>query len=685
MRIIGILTLFALGMLCPLWSQVDYAFNLPDKLEALDILSLEEGFIQVIASDGIYELQNGEFVKEKSFEGFHLTHPHQNYSSQDSLFFYPTTAQGLIAIRKDKKTCTPYNIKTDGLLYKSQSHFILADEQLFKYRDNKWQLLNSAKLHNSYSDITGDENITFISTFGNGIFLENNNDTFTNIKKENGLFDNFVSALYLSKNKILTAHAGAFSETSIATQKTKTFKIPTDEIVIEIEEDNHNTLWFLTPNALTQKTTYGFSSFEFDLLEKEELLSIEIIDNNVWILSTHKLYYISGLGIKKYNFENSLTDKSFYTIRHNPYYTDGKNVFKYDTMTTTWNRDPLKNAPLKALINKDNKNVALVFKNRILELDHDNAKLKRNLLFNSQEEIVNAISRNYLTTDKHIYRLDGNKISLVSNQINDFYNVIEGSKEDYVFAASGIYSLKDSLVKIVSQELSRTNTQEKHNSYLLALDSSHLIIYNTHLGELNKINLGSMHLNDFILTDTEIGVLSNQALIFLDKAELFDGKALVTRTIPLFESCNKAKIKELHDHQLKLTCNDLLIEMDISPNLNFTLPALVPVIKSNETIKFKTNNHWTKKINYTYLIKNDENPKSYWSSDNVLDISDTKVQSIIQAKMKDNLFGISIFSSQVKIPGTHVRGSKLTQFIFFASVLLTFLILWRLLTSNKAV
>jgi len=351
----------------------------------------------------------------------------------------------------------------------------------------------------------------------------------------------------------------------------------------------------------------------------------------------------------------------------------------FNKISSEWQTDNFKRAP-KNVITKDHE-VQLIFDDKILVLHKNNAKPLRQFDTKSFDQNIVDLNSEIISTNKGVFSITKDTIMKLKSPDDDYYKIVSTNRNYFIFGKEGIYKIEgDEVTKQLKHSFVKSKNIERINSYYVCADENNLIFYNTYFNELEKLNFPGLRIKDFKVFDSEIAILTERSLLYIDKIEAVERNIKISKIIPLFDLCMNSKILFANDKQLIFSCNDQLLSYDLSSNNKFPLPLLkASSIKDNKMIKFKTNNHWTDEINYSYLVRSEKNSTSYWSRDNKIEVNRFAPNTSIDAKMKDNIFGMPIFAKQIHTPQKTHSSTNLGHFILIGIFSISCLFLWRFL------
>jgi len=296
-------------------AQVDAIFPIPVNIDPIDLISIEEGFIQIVATDGIYELQNGKLIRIEDFGKKQLIVPKGNFSSNEQTYFYPTADQDILIIDKESKEWTNTKLKSDGLLHHANNQYFLADDSVYYYQEDKWTK-ETVIPDGKFTDIASSFNNLYLGTTNNGLYKKGIYSKITRYDTHKGLLNNMISCLATRNNKILCGHPNGIS--IIEGEQINSYSLENflnSESVIEIEPQD-SLIWILSPLCVIKLEDNKFEKINFDLGSDEELLSIHVEDNALWVLSNERIFYKSNLGLGKYKLKSGSHPASIYEIRN---------------------------------------------------------------------------------------------------------------------------------------------------------------------------------------------------------------------------------------------------------------------------------------------------------------------------------------------------------------------------------
>ena len=698
----------------PVNGQSVTTIEFPNCGVPLDIVSLKKDQIHLISSQGIFQYKNNGFFRIESFDTLNLRPSSQSFHNFEKQFFFNSSGGGFDKIdlfqSKNSLAKTTKNYQSGMVLY-GDKYIWVAEEDIFRNDAEKWETFHETeKNHNSYWDGRKSEADIWFCNFGNGVFKISDEENIINFTKEDGLFDNYCTSISIDGETVNVGHNGAVSTIQngrfqIRDLRKQIGKRP----IIEMENRSTGDHLLLTPDKLFCESEKTIESYGITLKPGEEFISVhEDQMGSIWVLSNLKIYRISHSPFMAYDFADIETDYSYlYRIRDNVYYSNKARVYGYVPDQERWEIHKRKVAPSTASRTAEGHTILGFANQQAIKIDKTNARILRRFEFPEDEQINNIIESEtgyFICTNSHLYhKKEGGEIELISINPTSFYNVIDAFDNSYVFSEKAIYKLQNDSLSRVSLANLNGNFPYSTNQFvsggkIYCCTNDEIKIINPETDEVTSVPFQSLEIKDIHRDGDNLYLLSDKSLLRLDVKSLNETEPEVLASVPLPHQLLESKIYDfgtdelwikglqrvlkinknsINNHQKPILTLDRIITKDgytveVGEEMSFVFQQHDLPLK----LEFFNNNYWSNNTGYVYHLAGDNNNSSEWQSGNHYEFNPEKGGVyMLNAKMRDEVFGQDIFSETIQIhvlkPDSLSRKSLIIipLFLFFAMIL----------------
>ncbi len=594
-------------------SQSRYRIDLPDNLVAIDIISIDGRYKQVVSQNGIYEVNGRTLDTLITFKDFEITknmNPIFDDFEESKIPSYPIIQGGYLSIiSRDSILISHMDITPHSVSKNALTTLLDTDAGRFEINDNKIHFTQKEKIEPS----------------------------------KNKTLESILDRHHISK--VLRVYMNQDSSYRILT-KDKCLTIGNNKLRVDYEVDNENT---------------------------DELISIHEDQNrNLWILSDKDIHIITPEYYRQYELPSGDKLYQAYKIRDRMYCSNGSQIL--ELISDTWQiRNDLR--PVRNISIDSSQNPFLIYNDKAILHDRSSAAIMRQE-DGFPEEIITDINDHYISTTHNLYH-NRVKISPSSDHYYKTLRYMDkviaiGQSGIYlkdknqlrlIFSATLPYSKNYFIDKGVifffsENTLNHISIEEPEIENPIALKKSKIL------------DIFSKDEDLIVLTSNSVLYLDKKSL--LRKRATIDH---VIPIAPKLNQGQLTEIDDqlwVTTNNSCLSINGIQDDTIDIPSLH-----LYHAEDNNSINTYlKTDNFYSDRLNYTYYINTPTDQRMIWTRDPNLTLdypSDTEVNII--AKMSDNVFVQDIYSNNVTISAKdYAPFDRLLQII--AAILATLLILW---------
>ena len=429
---------------------------------------------------------------------------------------------------------------------------------------------------------------------------------------------------------------------------------------------------------------------------------------HIWILSNKKIYRLDNIPIETYEFPfNDSLASNLYRIRNNTYFSDAKDVYGFVSESKTWEIHAQKETPQTVSVDHKGNTYLMFSDHRSIKIHRENAIIMANYSLPENEKVLNIVELEdayFMCTENNLYlKSKASDIELISTIQMPYYNVIQSNQKTFVFSKGGIFEIvKDSLSQILPSSIISTFPPSKNHFIwggdIISFNKHQLLFIDIESNDSRSIDLSPLSIVDILYDREIIYLLTNKSIISVNINKLFQPAYNIVGSMPLpcqilsgqlhdfgseelwvkgqnrVLSLNKSDLKIELKPIIKLnkitTTNGDVIQVDSSRNFSFNINDL-PL-----SIDYFSNNLWSENQSYVFHIAGGKENISKWQNSSTYQFNpQNEGNFLINAKMRDEIFGEDIFSDtiHIDIQNTSFLSNKslliIPLVLFFAMIL----------------
>lgn len=709
-------------------AQANISFTPQVDGELIDMVPYQNRLI-LVSSNGIYDLNLKETRLIQTLGEREIFKPLQNVNPQQKRMYYPVSDSSMVALhrgklRKELQYGQGIYLKTtDGDRWLI-SDTIALDQARTDIREfRKFEQFNPPGQY--YTDGATYENNILLSTAELGVVKiskpKGTSDYKVKIYNEQaGLLSNHCTSLRIfSKDHFAIGHPEGISVVQYGRARYHSLSMHATSPIIQVALDHSDRYWAATSDRIFLITGNDYEPLDLNLDYNEEIRKILVRpDNSLLVMTNSNLHIIPDLYRKKYQIVNKREDRpvSYYSIRNNKYYSDGKTVYCLDKAKDNW-EPHLKKAAPQRIIKNDAGHTTLVFKNnKCLKLSDRTASRLSKFSIPDGEDLININqigSNKYYCTGSNLYEGNNQHFKLINEENDVFYKVLETEKGGrYAFGAKGIYAIEDNemtplLASYKNSKFPLSNNQFATDGKLVTFNKQSIKIIDEESSAPIDVNVAPLEILDIRQLEGQVWVLSKKSLISLRKSSLLAGRFDIINVIPHYQELEQGtleiegdkrmvivtesnifqlKLDELHPHQeptiriakVETAAGNILQASRGSYEIN---EADLPV-----TFDFCSDNYWTDNIKYSYHVNHNGKNSSEWKKENIFSFDAVQNGKFtLVAKYKDDIYGSQVMSDPIlinvsgfpeELPSELSAGPNHTPFIVISLLLLCSVLLF---------
>lgn len=639
----------------PVISQVYYAHELPDSLDAITLFKDQNGFLKIIARQGIYELNAGQLEKTIDFKA--QIDPSVPLSLSADFIIASCSPAGFVE-SDGLGSCIFHDMPaSNALLNKSTSgEYILLGRHIYSFNDNTWNQLEKGHFTKNWivDDVHGSGIFAASKNLILAISARNRLDTLIELKESESVtaITSFNDTLVFASNGILKSFAISDPGKIIHSRR-----LENPGLIKELIHSN-NQIYAIASEKIyiLDKRIKLLVTVQPELGVYEEILSVLPYNELAfWVLTTRGIFLYGPRSTKSITLPLPLkdsTDLSYYLIRNNEYIAYANAVFRLDKASNKFIPDPDKKPPYRVFTPRDGHPV-LAFKDHLLRIHKHNAFILDWIPWPSESVVDHILVQGndvLLHSDKQVFHYRNGVINALSGS--------EGSSQIFRDDAF-IYIKKDSSILRVSDKdwsslISLPDDLHSigiHDSQLFALiGNNQLFITKLEPEQEIRISLGNMEIDSLLVYDGEVLLAAKNALHFTNTSELIQGSAKFS-TVPLKSDEDLGEILYFDSEKLIYRSDTGIHFLDRDAMFTISEPALRLELKDDGFFKVHHTNHWAIKPSFNYILSGEEDNQLIWTSKSKLQSpDDIKDYRQIKVLMKDDIYGRTLESNSVVIP-----------------------------------
>jgi len=635
-------------------SQEKYEFAIPDSLDFLALQSTEDGFLFLVERNGLYELNGGQLECIHNFKKvlsrssvFGNKKGHIIAGSEFGGFYEFTPDRNLIyhdlpvnhsILNRDKK----------GDYWLAASHLYGLDEDIWK---------TTSRLGKSYK--------AFDSTTESPCFFHKN--IILSVSEDSGLdtllvLDNksFIGAAFLNdenlyytiENELYKVDISNELEPMLLTSRLLEIEGPILKLLIL----GKYLVIMSTDQIIVLDASLRNSDIPLiDAPDEYEWLDMGYRDDaSIWTLNAKTLSII--------NFDRSI-ESSFkaesdiaqwpYTIRRNDYISNGTEVRLFNANTGSWIVDKNKAAPRKVLIQDDGHPV-LIFEDRLIKINRDNALILDYLLFDNAEVLDYAFTSelSYLLQSGVIHAgRNGNSVPYPLDK--DLIHLRTYDEKVFVTEGNTIYQWDmEGFIDIYTPPNGIANFMALPYGFVILDKSGSLFSYTMKTEETQQIASPGQAVEKIFVNNGLLYFLQGKSLISCKLERLDKLSDSDYSRYPLLFFGKDSQIIQLDDSVLWLKHDGLIKKLALNENHEIKSPRIfIELDEDKSSLKLHHTNHWSDDIQFNYFFTGNQGQETVWTTSTRQDIPNSEMpytQLVVQ--MSDDIFGANSTRASIMLP-----------------------------------
>lgn len=645
----------------------------------LDLITIPEKGLHILASDGIYKVTTDQAVKIKNFptslaSAFRSQNINDNphfIKSPQGYVWRLNTSYDLENLDIDFRNCAIGSL--DKKIYAVQKDIRVFD-------GNEWTIIDLPESSSQYLDISFSNNSLWIAHYKHGVFQLDQDEILTQFLSEDGLFQSTSTSIDTHNDSIIVGHNGGLS--IFANEDWTTLDLSKWIVkapILDIECNNKEEIFLMSPKRLLKLTNGSIHPISLTLQKSEELIAIVIDDFEVlWILSNKRLFSLKQKATEYFHDKSSDLTNKLYRIRNNTYFSNGIQVFKYNPISSKWLLNPNKKAPNEVSVDQEGHTSLIFNPEYIMKVNDQTGKIIYRVRLPKNERVLNDVvldKDHYLCTDKALFKFENRQLKRLQCSTDSFYNVIKHHDQYYALAKRGIYAIEgDSLNPLLgfynNTIFPLTKNQFELENEIISFTPNAILKINLSEGNSQSIEFPHLNILDICKVQDRLFVLTERSLLSLELKDLTIDPTL--NFIDHFEkTLEEGQLYKLEDDLWIGTQGGLYRVKDPNtstipyPRLSFSeafdsqenrlLPnanASINVHMEHLPLKlaYVSNDNLNTNQQFTFHIGGPTGNQTQWQNESSFLFEPNQAgQYVVRVKRNDDVFGRSIISESLTI------------------------------------